>query len=113
MPEETLRDLLGRHGFSISGLTYRLTDDGRKFEYRMTIRTVDEANFTRLARSLAALPSVLEFDLSPPATRKRQATGGSRRQANLENAVRDEPALRQAQGERDVALRAARGVHGQ
>ncbi len=65
MPEETLRDLLGRHGFSISGLTYRLTDDGRKFEYRMTIRTVDEANFTRLARSLAALPSVLEFDLSP------------------------------------------------
>ena len=65
MPEETLRALLERHGFSMSGLTYRLTDGGKKFEYRMTIKTVDEANFTRLAHSLSALPPVLEFDLSP------------------------------------------------
>ena len=65
MPEETLRALLARHGFSISGLTYRLAEEGRMFEYRMTIRTADEANFTLLARSLAALPPVLEFDLSP------------------------------------------------
>ena len=60
-----MRELLARHGFSISGLTYRLADEGRMFEYRMTIRTGDEANFTALARALAALPPVREFDLTP------------------------------------------------
>jgi putative Mg2+ transporter-C (MgtC) family protein len=60
-----VRALLGKHGFSISGLTYRLADEGRTFEYRMTIRTGHEANFTDLARALAALPSIREFDLSP------------------------------------------------
>jgi putative Mg2+ transporter-C (MgtC) family protein len=65
MPEETLRELLERHGFSVSGLAYRLTDDGRQFEYRMTIRTTHERNFARLARSLAALPPVREFHLAP------------------------------------------------
>jgi putative Mg2+ transporter-C (MgtC) family protein len=65
MPEEALRALLERHGFSISGLAYGLTDDGRHFEYRMTIRTTHEQNFGRLARSLAALPPVREFHLAP------------------------------------------------
>ncbi|HET8540876.1 MAG TPA: MgtC/SapB family protein [Anaeromyxobacter sp.] len=65
MPEETLRALLERHGFSVSGLAYRLTEDGRQFEYRMTIRTTHERNFGRLARSLAALPPVREFHLAP------------------------------------------------
>jgi putative Mg2+ transporter-C (MgtC) family protein len=65
MPEQTLRELLARHGFSVSGLTYRLTDHGTMFEYRMTIWTSDEENFTRLARSLSALPPVREFHLSP------------------------------------------------
>src|SRR5215208_942876 len=62
MPEPDVRALLARHGFSVYGLTYRLADDGRTFEYRMTIRTADEANFTNLARALAALPQVREFD---------------------------------------------------
>ena len=65
MPEETLRELLARHGFAVTGLTYRLAEHGTMFEYRMMIRTTDEANFTRLARSLSALPPVREFDLSP------------------------------------------------
>jgi putative Mg2+ transporter-C (MgtC) family protein len=65
MPEQAVRDLLGGHGFSVSRLTYRLTDAGTMFEYRMMIRTSDDENFTRLARALAALPSVREFDLSP------------------------------------------------
>ncbi len=65
MPEETLRELLARHGFSVSGLTYRLADDGRVFEYRMMIRTRDDKNFMRLAHALSALPLVREFHLSP------------------------------------------------
>jgi putative Mg2+ transporter-C (MgtC) family protein len=65
MPEGTLRDLLAKHGFAVSNVTYALTDGGRLFEYRMTIHTSDEANFTRLAASLSALPPVREFHLSP------------------------------------------------
>jgi putative Mg2+ transporter-C (MgtC) family protein len=65
MPEQTLRELLARHGFEIQALTYRLTDNGTIFEYRMILQTSDEANFTRLARSLTALPPVREFHLSP------------------------------------------------
>jgi putative Mg2+ transporter-C (MgtC) family protein len=65
MPEEAVRALLDRHGCKVSGLAYRLTDEGRCFEYRMTIRTNDARNFSRLATSLAALPSVREFHVSP------------------------------------------------
>jgi putative Mg2+ transporter-C (MgtC) family protein len=65
MPEETLRALLARHDCSVSGLAYGLIDGGRAFEYRMTIRTNDERNFTRLAHSLSALPPVREFHIAP------------------------------------------------
>jgi putative Mg2+ transporter-C (MgtC) family protein len=65
MSEAELRELLARNGFQVSVVAYRLTEDGRQFEYRMTIRTSDEANFTRLASSLSALPLVREFLLSP------------------------------------------------
>ncbi len=65
MPEEALRELLDRNGFSVFGLAYGLTDDGRHFEYRMTIRTTHAQNFGRLARALAALPPVREFHLAP------------------------------------------------
>lgn len=68
MPEQAVRELLARHGCSISGLMYRLLDEGRTFEYRMTIRTSDEKDFTRLAQSLSALPAVREFHLSPAGT---------------------------------------------
>jgi putative Mg2+ transporter-C (MgtC) family protein len=65
LPEETVRDLLGRHDFKITAMAYRMTDEGRTFEYRMTIRTRDPKNFTRLAKSLEALPPVREFHISP------------------------------------------------
>jgi putative Mg2+ transporter-C (MgtC) family protein len=65
MPEETLRDILSRHGFGTAALSYHVTDDGRWFEYRTTIHTNDERNFARLARSLQALEPVREFRISP------------------------------------------------
>ena len=63
--EEAVRELLAAHGFQLYGLSYALTDEGRHFEYRMTIRTRDERNFARLARALEALSSVHEFRISP------------------------------------------------
>jgi putative Mg2+ transporter-C (MgtC) family protein len=65
MPEERLRDLLRERGFSISDLSYRLTEDGKYVEYRMTIRTSDAKNFPRLAESLWRLELVREFNISP------------------------------------------------
>ena len=56
------------HGFQLYGLSAALTDEGRHFEYRMTIRTRDERNFARLARALEALSSVHEFRICPPAS---------------------------------------------
>jgi putative Mg2+ transporter-C (MgtC) family protein len=46
-------------------MSYRLVDDGRTFEYRMTIRTQDPKNYARLARALGALEHVREFLVSP------------------------------------------------
>jgi putative Mg2+ transporter-C (MgtC) family protein len=65
MPETEVRALLAAHGFSVAGLTYRLADEGRSFEYQMLIRTGDAQNFTALARTLATLPTVREFEIAP------------------------------------------------
>jgi putative Mg2+ transporter-C (MgtC) family protein len=65
MPEPAVRELLAGHGFQLSGLSYLVIEDGRYFEYRMTIRTSDERNFTRLATALSTLPPVREFRISP------------------------------------------------
>ena len=63
--EDAVRELLAANGFQLYGLSFALTDEGRFFEYRMTIRTRDERNFARLARALEALAPVREFRISP------------------------------------------------
>lgn len=59
--ERALRDLIARHGFSIANMSYRLSDEGRLFEYRMVIRTTDREGISRLVESLRALPDLAEF----------------------------------------------------
>src|SRR5436190_2548221 len=39
MPEQELQQLVGAHGFTIANMSYRVTDNGAMFEYRMVIRT--------------------------------------------------------------------------
>jgi putative Mg2+ transporter-C (MgtC) family protein len=65
LAEGDLRTLLRGHGFSVSGLSYGLTHEGRMFEYRMMIRTNHPDNYARLAASLGALEQVREFHISP------------------------------------------------
>lgn len=65
MPEPELRALIAAHGFSIANLSYRLTADGRHFEYRMVIRTRDRHNAERLAETLTGLDTVVEFRIAP------------------------------------------------
>ena len=65
MPEPELRALVRAHGFKLAALSYRLADEGRFLEYRMSIHTTDERNLTRLAQALQRIETVREFELSP------------------------------------------------
>jgi putative Mg2+ transporter-C (MgtC) family protein len=65
MPEDELRTLVAEHGFTIGTLSYRLDAKGRFFEYRMVVRTLHARNAERLARTLAALDSVVAFRIAP------------------------------------------------
>jgi putative Mg2+ transporter-C (MgtC) family protein len=65
MPEAELRELLARTGLRVSGLSYQVVGDGRYLEYKMTLRTYDDRNFTKLAQALAPLELVREFHITP------------------------------------------------
>ncbi len=65
MPEQEVRKMLESHGFSVANMTYRLSNDGSFFEYRMIIRTKDHTSAARLAESLRMLDRVCDFRISP------------------------------------------------
>jgi putative Mg2+ transporter-C (MgtC) family protein len=65
IPEAELRQLIASHAFSIANMSYRVSGDGRFFEYRMIIRTGDWDNMRRLAETLRERPSIVEFRISP------------------------------------------------
>ncbi|MFT3914139.1 MAG: MgtC/SapB family protein [Anaeromyxobacteraceae bacterium] len=65
LAEPALLELLRGQGFDVFGVSYRLTDEGKRFEYRMTIRTSDARNYARLAQALSGLTQVREFHISP------------------------------------------------
>jgi putative Mg2+ transporter-C (MgtC) family protein len=65
IPEEELRRMVGKHGFTIANLSHRLSDDGRTFEYRMVIRSYDRSNAESLSRHLRTFPEVIEFRIAP------------------------------------------------
>ncbi len=65
LAESTLRQLIGAHDFSIANLSYKLSDEGKVFEYQMTIRTQGQDNYRRLAESFTAMEKMLEFHIYP------------------------------------------------
>lgn len=65
LAEDDLRRLVGKHGFSIANLSYRLADHGQFFEYRMVIRSHDRRHAEGLAQHLRTLPQVVEFRIAP------------------------------------------------
>jgi len=65
MTEDQVRALLNRHGFTVANMSYRITDDGAYFEYRMVLKTLDERNTSILADYLRKLAQVRAFQISP------------------------------------------------
>jgi putative Mg2+ transporter-C (MgtC) family protein len=65
MPEDDSRKLLRSHGFTIANMNYRVTNDGRFFEYRMILRTTNTRNYAKLSDALRGLEQVREFKITP------------------------------------------------
>ena len=65
MPEHEVRALLEQHHFRIVNLSYRTSEAGQGFEYRMVIRTTDARNFSALAATLLQRPRIRSFRISP------------------------------------------------
>ena len=63
--ESELRDLIHRQDFSVANLSYRLEEEGKFFEYQMTVRTQNKDNYRKLAEMLTATEKVLEFAITP------------------------------------------------
>jgi putative Mg2+ transporter-C (MgtC) family protein len=65
MPEAQVREFLESHGFTIANMSYRTSNDGLSFEYRMVIRATDPKHAANLATSLRQLEQVREFGILP------------------------------------------------
>jgi len=65
MDEDAMRKIINAHGFSIANVSSRVTENGKQFEYRMTIKSRDRKNAQALAAHLRGLPEVLEFRIAP------------------------------------------------
>ncbi len=65
LPEGDVRELLRKHGFVVTKMSYALSQDGDAFEYDMLVGTMSPANIGRLAAALCERRDVIEFHLSP------------------------------------------------
>lgn len=63
--EDSLRRLISEHDIKSFEAGYQLGDEGRGFQYQMTLRTNDMKNFRRLAQSLMDMEDVHEFRITP------------------------------------------------
>jgi len=63
--ESELRDLICPQGFSVANLSYKLEQEGKFFEYQMTVRSQSKDNYRQLAELLTATEKVLEFEIIP------------------------------------------------
>jgi putative Mg2+ transporter-C (MgtC) family protein len=65
MPESELRQLLAAHHFTVANLNYRLTAEGRYFEYRMNLRSREAADARALSETLNRNEAVVEYRIAP------------------------------------------------
>ena len=59
-----VKQFLSEHGFRLESVSYRIPETSNLFEYRMTIRTSDLGNLTRLAEHLSKQANVKHFEIS-------------------------------------------------
>ena len=62
---EDIDSIIQAHHIKAYHPSYHLEDDGRVFEYSMTIHTSDVQNFRKLAESLKSVDRLVEFSVIP------------------------------------------------
>jgi len=62
---ESLRAMLAQYGFAISSVSYRLTQSGEQYEYRMVLVTERESDVARLADALRNRQEMVGFRIAP------------------------------------------------
>lgn len=67
LSEHQLRELIISHDIECTKFSYFLQDEGKVFQYQMTIRSGEDTNFRRLSDSLSNMDVVKEFELQPTA----------------------------------------------
>lgn len=65
LPEREVRKIMTDHGCHVANMSYRLTDDGLYFEYRMILRSGDVRKISALSADLLAMKQVRAFQLAP------------------------------------------------
>lgn len=63
--EDALRQLISDHNIRAFESSYQLDNEGKNFEYEMTIRSKNPADFRKLAKSLMEMEDVYEFKIVP------------------------------------------------
>ncbi|HYD79135.1 MAG TPA: MgtC/SapB family protein [Paucimonas sp.] len=64
-PEERIRQIMKEHGFKVANMSYRITEDGAYYEYRMDLRSGSARNISALATYLLEMDKVEGFQLAP------------------------------------------------
>ena len=65
LSEEQVRKIMKDHGCNVANMSYRITEDGLYFEYRMVLRSNSVRNISSLAMFLLNFKKVKSFQLSP------------------------------------------------
>lgn len=65
MAEDAFVDLMKEHGFSVSNLGYRVSSDGKNFDYQGILRTKQSDAAAHLITSLRGLSTVHSFHIAP------------------------------------------------
>ena len=63
--EDTVRELVAKHGFTVANFSYRLDGEGRVRRYTTTIASTDRSAAGRLASTLDGHDAVHEYRIAP------------------------------------------------
>ncbi len=65
LSQDELVDVIRAHDITAGGPSYQLEDEGRMFQYQMSIRTRDAVNLRYLAETLSKMEQIQEFSITP------------------------------------------------
>lgn len=65
MSEAEVRAMLTAHDFKVLGISYRATEDGLFYEFKMLVRTSEPEHVAKLAEDLRKMSNVITFDITP------------------------------------------------